>query len=78
MSAFFAEIKERYSDPARFIRTLRNRLALHGISQGALSRRAGFHPTHVSRWIGENPSRTPDMKSMVILDEALEALIRGE
>jgi transcriptional regulator with XRE-family HTH domain len=74
LSAFFDEIHERYGDRKRFLRYVRDTLALHGISQGALSRRAGFHPTHVSRWLNEKPGRAISMESMVLLDEALDQL----
>lgn len=74
--AFFKELHERYGDKRLFIKRLRDRMSLHEKSQGALARRSGFQPSDVSRWL--NYHVKPDMDTMRILDEALEALIRGE
>lgn len=73
---FYDEIDRRYGDPDRFIRNLRNRLGLYGISQGALARRSGFHATHLSRWL--NGRTSPTMGTMVKLDEAMDQLVEWE
>jgi transcriptional regulator with XRE-family HTH domain len=69
----FAEIHERYGDPALFLRNLAFRMKEHEISQGALARRAGYHPSHVNHWL--RGRKAPTMHSMVLLDEALTELI---
>lgn len=78
MSAFFDEIHARYHDADEFVRKLKSRMALHGITQGVVARRSGFHPTHISRWIGKRRSVKPTMETMVLLDETLERLIQGD
>lgn len=45
----------------------------HRISRAALSRRSGFDPSHVTRWL--NGKVTPSLKTMVTLDQALTELI---
>lgn len=78
MSAFFTEIRSRYADPTAFIRSLKARMALHGITQADVARRSGFNPTHVSRWLGRRQSVAPTMETMVLLDETVERLTTGE
>jgi transcriptional regulator with XRE-family HTH domain len=74
MSAFFDEVHARYGDPKAFTKKLRQSMVLHGITQGAVASRSGFQPSDLSRWL--NMRVTPDMATMVILDETLETLIK--
>jgi transcriptional regulator with XRE-family HTH domain len=74
VSAFFDEIHARYRDPAAFVRMVRSKMQLHGITQGAVAARSGFGAAEVSRWIGSK-SRVPTMATMLILDEAVERII---
>lgn len=78
MSAFFDEVHRRYGDPKAFIRSYRHRMRLHGISQAQIAARSGFLAVNVSYWLGKSARRVPSMESMVVLDEALEQLIKGE
>lgn len=68
-------IHDRYGDPQAFVRRLRSTMLLHGITQGELARRSGYHRPHVTRWL--NGGQDPSMKAMVILDEAVEKIING-
>jgi transcriptional regulator with XRE-family HTH domain len=74
MSAFFDEIHARYSKPAEFVKRARAKMALHGLTLGAVAARSGFQATHVSKWL--NGRVKPGMDTMVVLDEAIETLIQ--
>lgn len=78
MNAFYDEIHERYADPAAFVKRVKSKMQLHGITQADLARRSGFPPTHVSRWLGPSRTHKPSMETMTVLDEALDHLIAGE
>jgi transcriptional regulator with XRE-family HTH domain len=73
VSGLYDVIASRYGDPGAFVRRLRSTMLLHGISQGQLARRSGYHRPHVTRWLGGG--QAPSMKAMVTLDEALDDLI---
>ena len=77
MSIDFDEIRRRYADPDAFIRQLRDTMALHGISQVRLARRAGYRQPDMNRWLTRNDKRRvrPGLETMMKLDEAVEELI---
>lgn len=75
---FYDEIHRRYRKPRAFITQLKAKMELHGVSQAAVARVSGFHPTNVSRWLGENERVLPTMETMVILDETVDRIIEGE
>lgn len=73
--SFYEEVHRRYGDPTLFVERLNKKRETHGISRGALAKRAGLQATHVSRWLGGRV--TPSMETMVVLDEALDRLIES-
>lgn len=75
--SFFDEIHMRYSDPERFVAQLRDRMHRHKVTQGQLVARSGLPASRVCEWVG-NRTVKPSMWSMVLLDEALEAILKGE
>lgn len=66
-------IWNRYGNAASFLADLNKRLIEHGISRTQLALRAEYHPSHVSNWL--NGKVTPELKTLVILDEACDQLI---
>ena len=78
MSAFYDELRRRYSDPAAFVRALQMRMRLYGVCQAQLAKASGFPPPRICGWLGPHPVGLPDLRTMAILDEALEKLERGE
>lgn len=73
MSALYDVITDRYGDPAAFIGRLRSTMLLHGISQGQLARRSGYHRPNITRWLGGH--QRPSLRAMTHLDEALDTII---
>lgn len=76
MSGLYDVIASRYGDPAAFVRRLRSTMLLHGVTQGQLARRSGYHRPDITHWLSGN--RRPSMKAMVTLDEALDSLITAD
>lgn len=76
VSGLYAVIRDRYGDPAEFVRRLKSTMILHGISQNMLALRSGYHRSHVSRWMSGKV--TPNLETMLNMDEAIECLISGE
>jgi transcriptional regulator with XRE-family HTH domain len=74
-SALFEILHQRYGSSETFVRTLKSRMKLHGVSQGRLAKRSGYHPTHLSRWM--NSHVRPSLETMLKLDESLEQIIEG-
>ena len=68
---------DRYGkrDDESFMRRLRGSMVTHGITQADLSKRSGYHPTHICRWMGGKV--VPSLETKLVLDEALDQLIRG-
>jgi len=78
VNGVYAHVWERYGRKGTFtfVRALKDRMEEHGVSQGKLARRTGFHPTHVSRWLREVVPASLETK--LILDEALDQIIVEE
>lgn len=70
---FFDRVHSRYGDPESFLNELSERLEMYGITRSDLARRAGFQTTQVSRWLNRN--QVPQMRTLVILDEAIHRLV---
>lgn len=80
MSKLHDEIWARYRDPNRFMHWVDIMLREHKIPRAELARVAGIMPYNVVRYFDSaSPScrRKPSMKTMVLLDEALEEILRG-
>lgn len=75
-SWLFAELHKRYSNPAHYMGLLQAQMQAFGISQGVLAERSGFDPPRVSRWL--RMKVRPSLETMVILDEAMDRITRGE
>lgn len=69
----YKEVWERYGDPSAFVARLLARMAEHAVRQQELAERAGYHPSHVSRWLREKVP--PSLKTMLHLDEAMDQLV---
>ncbi|MGE0278310.1 MAG: helix-turn-helix transcriptional regulator [Nitrospiraceae bacterium] len=67
------EIERRYGNPEDFISSCRLALQDAGLTQTALAAEAGFDLGHVNSWL--NGRVVPSVKTMLILDEALERLL---
>lgn len=67
------EIEQRYGNPAVFCSRVKQTLWEFNITQTALAREAGYDLGNVNRWL--NMRATPELKAMLIIDEALERLI---
>src|SRR5262245_46379209 len=78
-SMSFADVRRflltRYGNVGKWRRQVRKTLSERGISQAAVARRAGLDRRDVSRWL--TGRITPELKSMLILDEAIEELVEG-
>lgn len=74
-ASFFEQLHGRYGDPEKFVESFRARMREHRITAAMVSRRSGYHPPHISRWLGANRSVLPSMETMVVLDETLAKLI---
>lgn len=74
---FFDSIWKRYSDPRLFLTRLAAALELHGITRWRLAKAGGFQTQHIYRWFSA-VGPAPSMGSMVMLDEALTTILRGE
>ncbi len=66
------QIESRYGDPATFVSRLKRTLWDSGVTQAALAQETGFSAPNVNKWL--NGRVTPSLKTMIILDEALERL----
>lgn len=69
-------VRERYGNTTAFINELRERLVNSGKTQSQLAERAGYSPSHVSRWI--NHHIPPKIETMVNLDEAMYQIETGD
>jgi transcriptional regulator with XRE-family HTH domain len=67
-----ADIKAHFGDTGQYLRNVRVILATKGIPEAELARRAGVHPSQLSRWIAGKTY--PDLESLLKIDEALESL----
>lgn len=67
------EIEERYGNPATFLSQVKATLKARKITQTALAAEAGLDLGHVNSWL--NSRVVPTVKTMLILDEALERLL---
>ena len=56
--------------------TVRERIALSGLTRDAVARQAGFHPSQFSRYINGTVKPPPDFKSRTLA--ALDLLQRAE
>lgn len=77
-AALRRRILARYGNVGVWRKETRRKLEQHGISRTELTQRAGFARTSyaVSRWLRETDPVTPALKSMLIVDEALDELIK--
>lgn len=75
----FADVRSflqaRYGDVGIWRKRFRETLTGQGIKQADVARRAGLDRRVVSKWL--TGAITPGLKSMLILDEALEELVEG-
>ncbi|MDR7461757.1 MAG: helix-turn-helix transcriptional regulator [Armatimonadota bacterium] len=67
-------LDERYGDPERFTRSVREWLRAHRISQADLARATGYTPPMVSRWL--NLRTVPSLRAMLVMDEAIDVILR--
>jgi transcriptional regulator with XRE-family HTH domain len=74
--SLYDAVQMTYGDAGEFVANLRSRMKLHGISAGKLGVRAGFKASNMSFWL--NGKRKPGLKTMLILDEAINQLIEGK
>lgn len=76
--SLYDAIASRYGDPQAFVRRLKSTMLLHGITQGELARRSGYHRPDITHWLaydGAGNGRKPGLNAMVTLDEALDSLL---
>lgn len=69
-------IESRYGKPENFVSNVRVLLAEHGITQTALAREIGCTLAQVNRWL--NGHGRMSLKSMLVVDEALERLLASK
>ena len=74
--SLFDVIQSRYGNREAAIDKIRARLRLHNKSDAALARRAGMHPAQLSRYMCKEV--TPDLDTLLVIDEACEKLIKDE
>lgn len=76
MSTVYDLVWARYGKRSEetFMRDLKATMRTNGITQADLSRRSGYHPTHICRWMGGKVA--PSMETKIVLDEALDCLIK--
>ena len=67
------ELERRYGNPATWASLVKRTLWDFAIPQAELAREAGYDAGNVNRWL--NLRVVPNVKTMCILDEALERLI---
>lgn len=67
-----ADIRAHFGNPRAYLRNVRVILATKSIPEAELARRAGVHPSQLSRWIAGKTD--PDLESLLKIDEALESL----
>jgi hypothetical protein len=75
-SWLFTELHRRYSNPAHYMGLLKAQMQAFNVSQGMLAERSGFDPPRVSRWL--RMKVRPTLETMVILDETMDRITRGE
>lgn len=76
MSTVYDLVWARYGKRTdeQFMRELRATMRTHGITQADLSKRSGYHPTHICRWMGGKVG--PSLETKLVLDEALDRLVK--
>lgn len=66
-------LDQRYGDPIAFSVRVKRTMWDSGITVTALAEEAGYSVGNVSRWL--NLRREPALKTMLVLDRALERLL---
>ena len=67
------QIDQRYGSPDDFVARVKKTIWAHDIPVTSLAEEAGYDLGNVSRWL--NLRVTPSLKTMLVLDEALERLL---
>lgn len=71
-SDFFQALKDRYGSPGDFLSGALEFMQEKGISQRALSRKSGLHPSYLSRtFLGRHEAQ---LKVMLIIDESIHLM----
>lgn len=68
-------LDDLYGQPAVFLKRLRSELLLHKRTRHALAREAELHHSFVYRCF--SGKRTPSLRVMILLDEAMGRLIKN-
>lgn len=76
---FYASLWSRYRCAREFRTRIRAALQENGVTQAQLAKVSGFTYRQISEWVGERSSgaKTPSLESRLMVDEALEILIRA-
>lgn len=75
----YERVRKEYGNPGEpeaFIKWVVAAMGAHGISQGALARRSGFSPSHVSDWL--RLKVIPQIGTLLVLHEALDQLLEDK
>ena len=75
MSSLYQSALDSVGDRETFARRLSSTLKAHGFSHARLADEAGVCPTQLSRWMSGRS--TPSLESMLMLNEALDRVLRG-
>lgn len=74
MLELYDQIHRRYGRPVQFMAAVRAALTASETTQAELSRFSGYSPTHVTKWV--NGKVLPSMRTLAILDESMQRILR--